>query len=83
MEKLMKIKTYETKDLYFASYLVQNKHPLRNTREEGNTTYFIFSSNQDLENLKLKYFSYKAKVEPIMFVGAMRRLKRIIHNSLI
>lgn len=73
---------YRTCDLYLAAFYVsagcEMKESVRD--QKRGRVYFIFEKNPILKELKLNYFSRKAKIDALTFADNVKSLKSLCHN---
>ena len=76
--------TYQTRDLYFASYLHAQKIELidvhRTSDNRGIFSVFIFSPNDICLQWEAKFYRNEAKVDAKQYSDSIRYLKSIIHK---
>jgi len=75
---------YQTCDLYLAAFfLTASCKMVRSVRDpKTRRVYFIFEKNTMMEELKLNYFSRKAKVDALSYADNIKSLKSLCHNIL-
>ncbi len=73
---------YQTCDLYLAAFFLsagcEMMKSVRNKRTKR--VYFLFEKNPTLKDLKLDYFSRKAKIDALTFADNVKSLKSLCHN---
>jgi hypothetical protein len=76
----MNTNLYETSDFYLASYLLSVNVPIVDTTRdsEGKVT-FIFQKTENFEQLIDDFLTFKAKVEPLAYASAQKKLKHLIY----
>ena len=76
---MKKNKTYETKDLALAAYLIAIGFVLKNYSKQNNEIYFEFEHSDRLSDEELKFISRQALVEPLAFSQSLKSLKSILY----
>ena len=73
---------YQTCDLYLAAFFVSAGCRMeKSIRDQKNKrVYFIFEKSPIVKDLKLNYFSRKAKVDALTFADNIKGLKSLCHN---
>jgi len=74
-------KYYESRDLYLSAYLNLNHQRLLGLRQENSIFYFQFEKKPTTEKLIIDFFSGAAKVDPILYIESLKRLRRLINNN--
>jgi hypothetical protein len=74
--------TYENRDFYLSSYLIcEGFEMLRHQKDSRGFTTFIFEDSLLLQEYVRKYYSLKARTNPVSFSHAIKSLKTIIHED--
>jgi len=73
---------YSTCDLYLAAFFISAGCEMtKSIRDQKNKrVYFIFDMNPTLKDLKLNYFSRKAKIDALTYADNVKSLKSLCHN---
>ena len=73
---------YHTCDLYLAAFFVSAGCKMINQfrDKQSKRVYFVFEKNPILKDLKLNYFSRKAKIDALTFADNVKSLKSLCHN---
>lgn len=73
---------YQTCDLYLAAFFLSAGCEMRDSIRDQKTkrVYFIFEKHPTLKDLKLNYFSRKAKIDALTFADNVKSLKSLCHN---
>jgi hypothetical protein len=73
---------YRTCDLYLAAFYIsagcEMKESVRDHKK--GRVYFVFEKNPIIKDLKLSYFSRKAKIDALTFADNVKSLKSLCHN---
>jgi hypothetical protein len=75
---------YQTCDLYLAAFFLSAGCKMVNHERDSKTrrVYFAFEKNPIVEDLKVNYFSRKAKIDALTFADNIKSLKSLCHNLL-
>lgn len=73
--------SFQTKDLYFASYLYAKGAKFIRVERNGRQCYFIFEDNLLCEELQQGYFSRRGEVVGKDFSDAIRTLKDLLFSN--
>ena len=75
---------YKTCDLYLAAFFLSSGCKMIDSVREQRSkrVYFIFEKNHMMQELKVNYFSRKAKVDALSFADNIKSLKSLCHNVL-
>lgn len=75
---------YQTRDLYFASYLQAKKVNLVSVDkafgDKGSFSVFVFSPKEICEMEEINYFRNEANVDAKHFADSIKYLKQLIHK---
>jgi len=73
---------YSTCDLYLAAFFLSAGCEMtKSVRDKKlKRVYFLFDSTDTLKDLKLNYFSRKAKIDALTFADNVKSLKSLCHN---
>ncbi len=73
---------YSTCDLYLAAFFVSAGCNMvdSNREKKSRRVYFIFEKSPILNELKINYFSRKAKIDALTFGDNIKSLKSLCHN---
>lgn len=79
------MKTYDTPDIYLASYLCYMGYEVKSLEKRGYKAVFRFVLKEDNElsnncKLLIDYYNGRASVEPLKFIEYMRKLKSMARN---
>lgn len=76
---------YQTCDLYLAAFFLSAGCEMQESIRDQKTkrVYFLFEKNPILKDLKLNYFSRKAKIDALTFADNVKSLKSLCHNIII
>ena len=76
------LKTFELFDFYLSVYLLTAGIKLIGTRRESSKRVaFVFEDKPERFEFTAKYFSGKAKVNPIEYKARINDLKTLLYNS--
>lgn len=76
----MNTNIYKTNDFYLASYLLSANVPIiGTTRDSLEKVTFVFQKTDNFEQLIDDFLTFKAKVEPLAFASAQKKLKHLIY----
>jgi len=73
---------YRTRDLPLIAYLTLKNIHFNGRVSEGNVIYFVFPKDENLDSLVLDFQSGRGTVEPVAFWETLRRIRRLIKESL-
>lgn len=73
---------YQTCDLYMAAFFLSAGCDMVQSVRDKKTkrVHFLFEKSPVLKDLKLNYFSRKAKVDALTFADNIKSLKSLCHN---
>lgn len=73
---------YQTCDLYLAAFFLSAGCVMMDSvRDKKNKRiYFVFEKNPTLKDLRLNYFSRKARIDALTFADNVKSLKSLCHN---
>jgi len=71
---------YKTNDFYLASYLLTENVPIDGciNKSQGRST-FVFIKTSNFEQLIDDFLKLKARVEPLSYASAQKKLKHMIY----
>ncbi len=72
------MQTFQTKDLYLASYLYAKEAKFIRIERSGRQGYFIFENKEQCEQLQQEYFGKQGQVIGKDFSDAIRTLKDLL-----
>jgi len=70
-----------TKDFYFAAYLIAKGCRMKSYSRDAGITTFYFHNDENTADLSAEYYDMKGAIEPITYGNAQRNLKSIIHRA--
>ena len=71
---------YKTTDFYLASYLLSKDVPIDDCVPESQGKFtFVFVKTNNFDRLMNDFFKLKAKVEPLSYASAQKKLKHMIY----
>lgn len=76
----MEMKSFETRDLYLASYLKSKGLHLIDTRRENGRVFFAFENKEKAEELRKEFYN-GGTVSISLFTKAIQDLKSIIYSG--
>ncbi|MCK4548247.1 MAG: hypothetical protein KAW17_12500 [Candidatus Eisenbacteria sp.] len=75
------MKSYETTDFYLACFLRCVGYELVEVGRDGRRAIFVFRDRPKRREEILAFYNAEGTVSPLAFVGAIRDLKSLIHNT--
>lgn len=70
----------QTRDFYFAAYLVAIGIKLQSHNRYDGSTVFNFTNDKCTQDAVNTYYNMSAAVEPITYANAIKALKSIVHS---
>ena len=75
------MQAFETTDFYLACFLRCTGYELADVRREGARSIFVFRDQAGRRDTIMDFYANRASVQPLAFVGVIKDMKSLIHNS--
>ena len=72
---------FETTDFYLGCFLRCVGYELLDVRREGRRSVFVFRDRETRRADTMAFFNNQGSVQPLAFVGVIKNMKALIHNS--
>lgn len=71
---------YKTADLYYAAYLMTAQVEFTGVEEAASgRVVFVFTRPENIRDLKMQFFTHRARVSALTYANNIKTLKSIIH----
>lgn len=71
---------YRTSDLYLAAFLKTKGLDFLDTRRVGGKVYFIFEYDEDISEMKRRFFNRTAEVPALDYADELKAMKSLCHE---
>lgn len=72
---------FETSDFYLACFLRCVGFDVTDVRWEGRRAIFVFQNQADARAVMMSFYNNQTTIRPLDFVGAIRDMKALLHNT--
>ncbi len=72
---------FETTDFYLGCFLKSQGFELSDVRRHDGRSTFVFRDRPERRKLILGFYNNEGTVCPLAFIGAIKDMKALIHNS--
>ena len=72
---------FETRDFYLACFLRCTGYNLIGLRPEGQRKVFVFRESPTRRNDVLAFYGEAGSIRPLLFAGAIKDMKALLHNA--